>query len=115
MFLYSILAVFDSNFILLTDLTHDRIIQVDIDTGTLVKLPFTAKGATGIAYEKLSDTIFFTSTVDTFTSKVMSVSLHGKKDIVTYATGKQVYMNKILWNVVAIYSTKNRFVLIIFV
>lgn len=80
-------TVFDSNFILLTDLTHDRIIQVDIDTGTLVKLPFTAKGATGIAYEKLSDTIFFTSTVDTFTSKVMSVSLHGKKDIVTYATG----------------------------
>lgn len=96
MLLYSILAVFDSNFILLTDLTHDRIIQVDINTGTLVKLPYTAIGATGIAYEKLSDTIFFTSTVDTFTSKVMSVSLHGKKDIVTYATGKIVNMNRIL-------------------
>lgn len=93
MFLNLILAVFDSNFMLLTDLSHDRIIQVDIDTGTLVKLPFAAIGATGIAYEKLFDTIFFTSTVNTFTSKVMSVSLHGKKGIVTYATGKQVYIN----------------------
>ncbi|XP_065930465.1 low-density lipoprotein receptor-related protein 4-like [Magallana gigas] len=80
-------TVFDSNFMLLTDLSHDRMIQVDIDTGTLVKLPFAAIGATGIAYEKLFDTIFFTSTVNTFTSKVMSVSLHGKKGIVTYATG----------------------------
>lgn len=80
-------VLYEDNFILATDRIHDRIIQVDLESGHFVKLPVKADGVTGIAYEKSTDTIFFTTAKDLSTAKVGSISLHGDRDPVTYATG----------------------------
>lgn len=80
-------VLYEDNFILATDRIHDRIIQVDLESGNFVKLPVNADGATGIAYEKSTGTIFFTTAKDLSTAKVGSISLRGDRDPVTYATG----------------------------
>lgn len=80
-------VLYEDNFILATDRIHDRIIQVDLESGNFVKLPVKTDGVTGIAYEKSTDTIFFTTAKDLSTAKVGSISLRGDRDPVTYATG----------------------------
>lgn len=86
--MYCILGVFESNFVLVTDKTHDRILQVSLETGELNKIPINATGASGITFDKSTQTVFFTSSKYLFSSKVMSVPLHGEHKIKTYATGK---------------------------
>lgn len=72
----------------MTDKTHDRILQVSLETGELNKIPINATGAAGITFDKSTQTVFFTSCNYLFSSKVMSVPLHGEQKIKTYATGK---------------------------
>lgn len=93
------LAVFESNFVLVTDCTHDRILQVSLDTGELNKIPINATGAAGITFDKSTQTIFFTSSKYLFFSKVMSVSLHGQYgqwNINTYASGNHANLLSLL-------------------
>lgn len=93
------LAVFESNFVLVTDCTHDRILQVSLDTGELNKIPINATGAAGITFDKSTQTIFFTSSKYMFSSKVMSVSLHGQYgqwNINTYASGNHANLLSLL-------------------
>lgn len=45
-------VLYDDNFILAADRIHDRIIQVDLESGNLVKIPVKVVGVTGVAYKK---------------------------------------------------------------
>lgn len=80
-------VLYDDNFILAADRIHDRIIQVDLESGNLVKIPVKVVGVTGVAYEKSTGTIFYTTSKDLFSARVGSISLRGDRDPVTYATG----------------------------
>lgn len=82
-------VLYDDNFILAADRIHDRIIQVDLESGNLVKIPVKVVGVTGVAYEKSTGTIFYTTSKDLFSARVGSISLRGDRDRVTYATGFQ--------------------------
>lgn len=95
--MHCISGVFESNFVLVTDSTHDRILQVSLDTGELNKIPINATGASGIAFDKSTQIVFFTSSKYRFSSKVMSVPLHGERKIKTYAAGKT---NKLIHDIV---------------
>lgn len=88
-------VLYDDNFILAADRIHDRIIQVDLESGNLVKIPVKVVGVTGVAYEKSTGTIFYTTSKDLFSARVGSISLRGDRDPVTYATGNT--WSRLLW------------------
>ncbi|XP_056009049.1 low-density lipoprotein receptor-related protein 4-like isoform X1 [Ostrea edulis] len=77
-------SVFSTNFILVADYSHGRIVQIDISTGNLVKLPISIRTVPGIAFDKTTMEIFYS---DTTTKTIMSTSLHGQNTTLFYTTG----------------------------
>lgn len=55
------------------DYSHQRILQIDLKTGAVVKLPLSISRSTGLAFDKSTKTLFFSSINQT----IMSTSLHG--------------------------------------
>ncbi|XP_056012123.1 low-density lipoprotein receptor-related protein 4-like [Ostrea edulis] len=75
--------VFSTNFIVVADYSHGRILQVDIDTGNLVKLPFSTNSP-GIILDKSSMKLFYSQIS---TKSIMSTTLHGRNTTLVYAIG----------------------------
>lgn len=80
---YFFIDVFTSNFIAVMDYTHQRILQIDLKTGAVVKLPLSISRSTGLAFDKSTKTLFFSSINQT----IMSTSLHGKKTMFFFTIG----------------------------
>lgn len=75
-----------SNFIVVTDFTHGRILQVDFQTGSVIKLPITANGSPGLVLEKSTTTLFY---CETFTKSIKYTTLQGDNTTYFYTTGIQ--------------------------
>lgn len=73
-----------ANFIIASDYTHGRIIQVNLQTGTVVKLPLSINKPNGIVFDKTTRTLFFS---DSSRNTIMTTSLHGTNRTLFYTTG----------------------------
>lgn len=73
-----------ANFIIASDYTHGRIIQVNLQTGTVVKLPLSINKPNGIVFDKTTRTLFFS---DSSRNTIMTISLHGTNKTLLYTTG----------------------------
>jgi hypothetical protein len=84
LYLFSLTGVLSQNFIIVADYSHGRILQVDIDTGNLVKLPISATDSSGLVFDKLKMEIFYSELA---TNTIMSTKLHGKTTALFHAIG----------------------------
>lgn len=73
-----------SNFILVADYTHGRILQICLQTGTVVKLPIITKQVHGLAFDKSTKALFYS---ELSTNSISYTTLHGKNTTVLYTTG----------------------------
>lgn len=73
-----------SNFILVADYTHGRILQICLQTGTVVKLPIKTKQVHGLTFDKSTKTLFYS---ELSTNSISYTTLHGKNTTVLYTTG----------------------------
>nr|XP_022326442.1 low-density lipoprotein receptor-related protein 4-like [Crassostrea virginica] len=71
-------------FIVVADYSHDRILQISLQTGSLLKLPITGHSPTGIVFDRSTKTLFY-SEIESKT--IMSTSLHGKGTTLFYRIG----------------------------
>lgn len=67
------------------DISHGRILQVDLHTGSVVKLPPLISKVSGLALDKSTITLFY---FDQLTSTIMTTTLHGRNTTPFYKTGK---------------------------
>lgn len=65
------------------DYSHQRILQIDLKTGAVVKLPLSISRSTGLAFDKSTKTLFFSSINQT----IISTSLHGKNTMLFCTLG----------------------------
>lgn len=79
-----------ANFIVMTDYTHGRILQIDLQTGTLVKLPLSLNRVLGVAFDKITKTLFYS---ETSTNTITSTTLHGENRTLFYTTGTNNVQN----------------------
>lgn len=79
-----IVDVLLSNFIVVSDYTHGRILQVDLQSGTVVKLPVSLSRAPGLAIDKSKRTLFYS---EMSSNTISSSTLQGKNVTLLYATG----------------------------
>lgn len=75
--------MFTSNFIAVMDYSHQRILQIDLETGAVVKFPLSISRSTGLAFDKSTKTLFFSSIEKT----IMSTTLHGKNTMLFFTIG----------------------------
>lgn len=54
-----LIDVLTSNFIAVTDNSHGRVLQIDLQYGTVVKLPLSIKKPTGLAFDKSTKMLFY--------------------------------------------------------
>ncbi|XP_062567175.1 low-density lipoprotein receptor-related protein 2-like [Saccostrea cucullata] len=76
--------VYRANFIVVADYSHGRILQIDMVTGNLVKLPINVRNSAGITFDKSTKELLHS---DLSTKNIMSSSLHGGNKTLIYATG----------------------------
>ncbi|XP_062567174.1 low-density lipoprotein receptor-related protein 6-like [Saccostrea cucullata] len=77
-------SVYSLNFLIVSDYSHGRILQVDITTGNMVKLPINVQNSPGITFDKSTMEIFYS---ELSTKTIMSTTLLGKNKSLIYATG----------------------------
>lgn len=80
----SLSDVLASNFIAVTDNSHGRILQIDLLTGRVVKLPLSIKKPTGLALDKSTMTLFYSDVTE---KAIISTTLQGKNKKLLYAPG----------------------------
>ena len=73
------------NFIIVTDVSHKRLLQINLKNGSIVKLPITAT-VPGIAFDKVTKTLFYS---DRERKTIMSTTLHGHNSSLIYTTGNR--------------------------
>lgn len=79
-----LIDVLTSNFIAVTDNSHGRVLQIDLQNGTVVKLPLSIKKPTGLAFDKSKKMLFNSDVTE---KAIISTTLHGKNKNLFYATG----------------------------
>lgn len=84
--MYFLVDVLVAHFIAVTDYTHGRILQIDLNTGVIVKLPLTIDKPPGLAFDKSTMMLFYS---DTSTNTITSTTLHGKRTLF-YTTGNYI-------------------------
>ena len=78
-----VLAALLTDFILVPDFSHERFLQINLQNGSIVKLPISAS-APGIVFDKVSKTLFYS---DIQQKTIMSTTLHGKNSSLIYTIG----------------------------
>lgn len=63
---------------------NGQILQIDLQTGTVLILPISVQTVPGLAFDKLTKTLFFS---DTSTKSVSSTTLNGEKTTLSYYIG----------------------------
>lgn len=82
-FIVLILDILRTDFIIVTDFTHERLLQISIQNGSIVKVPINVKSP-GIAVDKTAKFLYFTD----INEKTIQVStLFGKNTSTFCATG----------------------------
>lgn len=79
-----IVDVLTSKFIAVTDFTHGRILQIELQTGNVVKLPLSIIRPKGLAFDKRTMTLFYS---DALTKTIALTTLHGKNKTLIYELG----------------------------
>lgn len=74
---------------LVTDFSHSRILQIDLGTGEMSRLPLTAKKCTGISLDKASRELLYS---DQALRTIQSFSLLSRNTTVLYTTGTRFVM-----------------------
>ncbi|XP_062570264.1 prolow-density lipoprotein receptor-related protein 1-like [Saccostrea cucullata] len=77
-------SFFLKNFIIVLDYSHGRILQADINTGNIVKLPINIQNSPGITFDKSAMELIYS---EVQTKTIMSTTLHGTNTSLIYATG----------------------------
>ncbi|XP_061191591.1 low-density lipoprotein receptor-related protein 6-like [Saccostrea echinata] len=77
-------SVYTKNFLIVVDNSHGRILQIDINTGSLVKLPISVQSSSGIAFDRSTKELIYS---DGSSKTIMSTTLHGKNTTLVYVTG----------------------------
>lgn len=72
------------DFIVIADYSHDRILQINLNNGSLLKLPITVNSGAGIAFDKSTKALLFS---EIYTRTIMSTTLHGKETTLIYKIG----------------------------
>lgn len=80
-----LLDLFMEEFVLVTDYSHSRILQIGLHAGNVVQVPITKDRVTGLAFDKSKMTLFYS---ETSMNTITSTTLHGKSTELFYATGK---------------------------
>ncbi|XP_061184431.1 low-density lipoprotein receptor-related protein 6-like [Saccostrea echinata] len=75
---------FSKNFIIVLDYSHGRILQVDINTGNIVKLSISIQNSPGMTFDKSTMELFYS---EVQTKTIMSTTLLGKNTSLIYTTG----------------------------
>lgn len=78
-----------ANFIAVTDYTHGRILQIDLNNGGIVKLPLSIDKPPGLAFDKSTMMLFYS---DSSTNTITSTTLHGKRTLFL-TTGNYIVLN----------------------
>lgn len=82
-FFILILEILRTEFIIVTDFSHKRLLQISIQNGSIVKLPINVKSP-GMAVDKTAKKLYFTDIEE----KTIQVStLFGENTSTFYATG----------------------------
>lgn len=76
--------MFSANFILVTDYSHGRILQIDLQIGTVAKLPLSVDKPTGLAFDKSLKKLYFS---DNSTHTIRSATLHRENTTIFYTPG----------------------------
>lgn len=66
------------DFIVFTDPYYGRILQIDLQTGAIVKLPLSVPGVRGVAFDKSTKTLFYS---ELLTNTIGSTTLHGNREL----------------------------------
>lgn len=77
------------SFIVVIDYTHGRILQIDLQNGTVVKLPISINRAPGLVLDKSTMTLFY---AEASSNTITSTTLHGQNSTLFYATGKYKHL-----------------------
>lgn len=72
------------DFIVIADYSHDRILQINLKNGSLLKLPITVNSGAGIAFDISTKALLFS---EIYTRTIMSTTLHGKETTLIYKIG----------------------------
>lgn len=84
-FSFLVLDILSPSFILVTDYTVGQILQIDLQTGNVLRLPISGQNVPGLAFDKYTKTLFFSNTS---TKSISSTTLNGEKTTLFYDTGK---------------------------
>lgn len=77
------------SFIVVIDYTHGRILQIDLQNGTVLKLPISINRAPGLVLDKSTMTLFY---AEASSNTITSTTLHGQNSTLFYATGKYKHL-----------------------
>lgn len=78
--------VLQANFIVVTDHTNGRILQIDLQTGTVVKLPLAINQLVGLAFDKSTKTLIYS---ERSSNTITSTTLKGNKIDLFFITGNE--------------------------
>lgn len=73
-----------ANFILVTDDSHRKLYQINLETGSVLKLPLIMNNVLGIAFDQLTKTLFYS---ENLTNTITSTTLQGENISLLIATG----------------------------
>lgn len=82
-----------ANFILVTDDSHRKLYQINLETGSVLKLPLIMNNVLGIAFDQLTKTLFYS---ENLTNTITSTTLQGENISLIIATGLNPFAINIL-------------------
>lgn len=82
-----------ANFILVTDDSHRKLYQINLETGSVLKLPLIMNNVLGIAFDQLTKTLFYS---ENLTNTIISTTLQGENTSLLIATGLNPFAINIL-------------------
>lgn len=82
-----------ANFILVMDDSHRKLYQINLETGSVLKLPLIMNNVLGIAFDQLTKTLFYS---ENLTNTITSTTLQGENISLLIATGLNPFAINIL-------------------
>lgn len=86
-----LLDVLQTNFIVVTDYTHGRILQISLQTGFLVKLPLRINQVVGLAFDKATQRLIYS---ERWSNTITTTTLQGNKIDFFFIPGNKFFKNK---------------------
>lgn len=90
-YIFILLDVLQTNFIVVTDYTHGRILQISLQTGFLVKLPLSINQVVGLAFDKSTQRLIYS---ERWSNTITTTTLQGNKIDFFFIPGNKFFNNK---------------------